>query len=246
MKIVLQNIQKAYGSRRVLDGLDLSVESGEVFVILGESGAGKTTLLRLIAGLERPDKGFIRLGDVAVCGNGRYVEPHERNVGLIFQDLALWPHLTVEKNCDLVMRDKIRKKSDRKTLVHAVLSRFRIAEFAGEYPHTLSAGERQRASLARAYAAGPRALLLDEPLTHLDVHLKKDIMGIICEINESMGVTIVYVTHEPEEARLLGAKSAGILSGGKVIGVGDVDTTLDTFLKKNDNKNSELTKDNGE
>jgi ABC-type sugar transport system ATPase subunit len=206
----------------------LTVQDGEIFVILGRSGTGKTTLLRLIAGLENPDSGSITLGERKVYGNGRVTQPFQRNVRLIFQDLALWPHMTVRQNCEIVIRDMLKDKSLRRKKVEETLERFKISEFANEYPHTLSAGERQRVSLARAVITEPGLLMLDEPLNNLDMHLKRDISGIIHGLNTDMGMTIIYVTHEPDEAALLGAR-CGILSKGTMAKFENVGDALNVF-----------------
>ena len=228
MQIELQNICKRFNNRRILDNLSLTVKSGERFVIMGRSGSGKTTLLRLIAGLDNPCSGTIRLGDVAVFGDGKFVEPHARGLSLIFQELALWPHLTVAQNCEVVLRRLERRKQERKRRVRDMLRDVQILEMADEYPHTLSAGEKQRASLARALITQPRILLLDEPLNYLDIHLKHEIMNLILRTHEVRGITLVYVTHEPDEALLLNA-SVGILDGGNIVISGDAVGMIELF-----------------
>jgi len=230
MQIDLKHISKIFRGKTVLDNLNLTIESGKLFVVMGRSGSGKTTLLRLISGLEHPDAGIIRLGDNTVYGNGRFVQPYERKVGLIFQELALWPHLTVANNCEVVIRHIIKNKHERKERVQEVLKRFHIDRFANEYPHTLSAGEKQRASLARAVIADPKIVLLDEPLNYLDVHLKEEIIRVIKQMNEEMGITILYVTHEPDEASMLDG-ICGILEQGRIETIGRVSETVDYFIK---------------
>lgn len=228
MHIDVQHIYKSFGSRRILEDLCLSVKTGERFVIMGRSGSGKTTLLRLIAGLEDPRSGIIRLGDTTVFGNGARVEPHARCLSLIFQEPALWPHLTVAQNCEIVVRRIVRNKPDRYQRIREILRDTQILEMADKYPHTLSAGEKQRASLARALITQPRILLLDEPLNYLDIHLKEEIINLILQTHEERGITLLYVTHEPDEALLLNT-TVGILDGGHIAATGDASSMISLF-----------------
>ena len=219
MQISLSHICKTFRGKAVLDDMSVYVEHGEMCVILGESGSGKTTLLRLIAGLEKPDSGTLSLGDTKVCGNGKFHQPYERNVGLIFQDLALWPHLSVYQNCEIVLRHRVKYRKERNAMVSETLERFRIADLSAAYPHTLSAGERQRVSLARAIIAEPAVLLLDEPLNNLDVHLKAEISEMLRDLHARQNLTTIYVTHDFGEALLLGTRAC-ILSAGKISHIG--------------------------
>ena len=230
MSLSLTHISKKYAQRSILSDVTVSLQGGELCVIMGRSGAGKTTLLRLIAGLEHPDSGEIRLGDAIVYGDGRCIEPYRRNMGFIFQELALWPHLTVEQHCDIVLKGKIKVGGYRREKIYALLERLQIVRYARSYPHTLSAGEKQRVALARALVTDPQILLLDEPLTYLDVHLRKDIIQLIKEMNGELKMTMLYVTHLPDEALLLGGKT-GILENGRIDTIGDVHDIVEKFVR---------------
>ncbi len=230
MDVRLEHIVKTFDARPILDDLTLSVESGTRFVVMGRSGSGKTTLLRLIAGLDKPDKGTIMLGDRYMAGNGRYIEPHQRSVGFIFQELALWPHLTVRQNCDIILRGRVKETNVRKEKIHNLLEQLEIKEFAESFPHSLSAGEKQRVALARALITQPGILLLDEPLNYLDVHLKRNIMNLIINLQEQSGITMIYVTHLPDEAILFGG-NAGVLDKGVIDKTGPVDEIVKVFTQ---------------
>ena len=149
--LVVTNVRKRFGSHHALDGVSLEIGAGDAVVILGPSGCGKTTLLRLIAGLDVPDSGDIYLSGTHVAGTGRsIVPPHQRGIGFVFQDLALWPHLTVRKNLEFVLVSVKTPRAERTQKVHDVLSLVRIEPLSARYPHELSGGEQQRVALARA------------------------------------------------------------------------------------------------
>jgi ABC-type Fe3+/spermidine/putrescine transport system ATPase subunit len=169
----LRAVTKRFSGRAVVDFVSLAVDAGEIVALLGASGSGKTTLLRLIAGLETPDGGEIRIDGERVAEAGRnLLPPHRRGVGFVFQDLALWPHLTVEGNLNFVLASARTPKRERKERIAETLRMARVEDFARRYPAQLSGGEQQRAALARAVVGKPRLLLLDEPMAHLDLHLK--------------------------------------------------------------------------
>ena len=169
--------------------------------LLGASGCGKTTLLRLVAGLETPDEGEVWIGGGRVAVARRnLVPPHARGVGFVFQDLALWPHLTVAGNLDFVLGAAGVGKRERRGRIDEVLQLVRIEAFARKYPGQLSGGEQQRAAIARALVARPRLLLLDEPMSSLDAELKAELLGELTALQRTLNVTTLYVTHDPEEA----------------------------------------------
>jgi iron(III) transport system ATP-binding protein len=200
----LVGVAKRYGSQPVVDHVSLDVASGDVVVILGPSGCGKTTLLRLIAGLEVPDDGEIWLDDRRVSERGRrLVPPHQRRVGFVFQDLALWPHLTVRENLAFVMGSVGTAKETRDERVRELLALVRIDTLANRYPHELSGGEQQRAALARALVGQPRLLLLDEPFSSLDPDLRATLRSELARLQHTLHVTTVYVTHDREDAAVL-------------------------------------------
>lgn len=202
--ISVRNITKRFASHQALDSVTLEIAPKESVVILGSSGCGKTTLLRLIAGLEIPDSGEIWLGDVQVAGPGRsLLPPYRRQIGFVFQDLALWPHLTVAGNLQFVL-DALRvPRAERSRRIDEALKLVRIDGFAARYPHELSGGEQQRVALARALIGSPRLLLLDEPLSSMDAELRAAMRTELARIQRTLELTTVYVTHDREDAAVL-------------------------------------------
>ena len=200
----LVGVTKRYGSRAVVDHVSLEVSAGETLVILGPSGGGKTTLLRLVAGLEVPDDGEVWLDGRQVARGGRNLEaPHGRRIGFVFQDLALWPHLTVRANLAFVMGSVGVAKAVWDERVKSVLALVRIDALANRYPHQLSGGEQQRAALARALVAEPRVLLLDEPFSNLDPELRQSLRAELAVLQRTLALTTIYVTHDRGDARAL-------------------------------------------
>lgn len=202
--ISVRNITKRFASHQALDSVTLEIAPKESVVILGSSGCGKTTLLRLIAGLEIPDSGEIWLGDVQVAGPGRsLLPPYRRQIGFVFQDLALWPHLTVAGNLQFVL-DALRvPRAERSRRIDEALKLVRTDGFAARYPHELSGGEQQRVALARALIGSPRLLLLDEPLSSMDAELRAAMRTELARIQRTLELTTVYVTHDREDAAVL-------------------------------------------
>lgn len=202
--IVLNDVTKRFGSNAVLDRVSLEVAAGEAVVILGPSGCGKTTLLRLIAGLEVPEDGQVVLnGSTATAGGRVVIPPHERSLGFVFQDLALWPHLTVRENLDFVLGSTGAPRDDRRRRAQEMLELVRVPQLANRYPHQLSGGEQQRVALARAIVGKPRVLLLDEPLSSIDAELRADLRSELARVQRELNLTMVYVTHDREDVALL-------------------------------------------
>ena len=202
--IAMTNVSKRFGAHLALDDISLEIAFGEAAVIIGPSGCGKTTLLRLIAGLEVPDAGQVTLNGSVVATAGRViVPPHQRRLGFVFQDLALWPHFTVQENLDFVLGSSNLARVDRQRRVHDALALVRIEQFSSRYPHQLSGGEQQRVALARAIVGEPRVLLLDEPLSSLDAELRADMRTELARLQRSLKLTTVYVTHDREDATVL-------------------------------------------
>mgnify|MGYP000253551395 CR=1 FL=1 len=214
--IVLEQVSKAYGPRPAVCDLSLTVAAGELLVLLGPSGCGKTTTLRLIAGFEQPDSGRIILANRCVAGPC-WVPPEQRGVGMVFQDGALFPHLTVAENVAFGLATWPR--AARAARVQAVLSLVGLADLAGRYPHQLSAGQQQRVALARALAPQPAVLLLDEPFANLDADLRSQMRQEVARILRQTGVTAVLVTHDQEEALVL-ADRVAVLHQGRLEQVG--------------------------
>ncbi|ELZ14128.1 ABC transporter-related protein [Natrinema thermotolerans DSM 11552] len=194
----LDGIAKRYGSEDVIGDLSLSVRDGEILTLLGPSGCGKTTTLRLIAGLERPNDGRVRLEDDTVAGEGRFVPPEQRDVGVVFQDFALFPHLSARENVAFGLKDWT--ESERDARVDELLELVGLADHGDDHPDELSGGQQQRIALARSLAPEPEMLLLDEPFSNLDVDLRVEMREEVRRIIKETGVTAVSVTHDQEEA----------------------------------------------
>jgi ABC-type Fe3+/spermidine/putrescine transport system ATPase subunit len=198
----VQSVSKRFGRTSALEGVSLEVRPGERVAIVGPSGSGKTTLLRLIAGLETPDAGEIRLAGTS----SRKVRPHERGIGFVFQFPALWPHMSVAENVGFGVR------GDRGR-VGEILRLVELPDYGRRYPDELSGGEMQRVALARALAPRAPMLLLDEPLSHLDDDLRWRMLGVILSTAHETGATLLYVTHDPEEASRVSPRTLRLRAG---------------------------------
>jgi iron(III) transport system ATP-binding protein len=201
----LTGVTKRYQGHGGIADLSLQVSAGESIVVVGPSGSGKTTLLRLIAGLERPDAGEIWLDGRIVAEPKRNTVPaNQRGIGFVFQDLALWPHLTVRGNLDFVAASAGVDKRLRLARIDDVLRSCRVApQFADRYPHQLSGGEQQRVALARALVGSPRLLLMDEPFSSLDPDLRTTLREELASLRRQLRITAVYVTHDAQDAEAL-------------------------------------------
>ncbi|UBV41445.1 ABC transporter ATP-binding protein [Deinococcus taeanensis] len=195
----------------VLDSIDLDVRRGEFFSLLGPSGCGKTTLLRILAGFEHPDAGEVRIAGRDMRG----VPPHRRDVNTVFQSYALFPHMTVQDNVAFGLRMKGVPAPQARERVMTALERVRIAQFATRRPDQLSGGQRQRVALARAIVNEPQVLLLDEPLSALDLKLRKELQVELAHLQETLGITFVFVTHDQEEALVMSDRIA-VMNGGRL------------------------------
>lgn len=210
----LTEITKRFAGRTVVDRLSFVVKEGEIIVLFGPSGCGKTTCLRLIAGLETPDEGEIWISGRCVARSGiNLVPPAARGIGFVFQDLALWPHLTVAGQLDFVLAATDLSRSDRLARRDEILRLVRIDRFARHYPAALSGGEQQRVAIARALVAYPRLLLLDEPFSNLDSDLKSDLLAELASLQRQLKVTTAYVTHNHEETATLAERVIWIREG---------------------------------
>jgi putative spermidine/putrescine transport system ATP-binding protein len=208
-------VRKRYGDVAAVDGVSLEVKRGEFFTLLGPSGSGKTTTLRVIAGFERPDEGRVELGGVDVTGRA----PYARDVNTVFQDYALFPHMTVAENVEYGLRVKGVKRRERRAQAQEALRRVRLGELGARKPIQLSGGQRQRVALARAIVNRPRVLLLDEPLGALDFKLRQEMQIFLKALQQDLGITFVYVTHDQEEALTMSDRVA-VFNEGRVEQVG--------------------------
>jgi putative spermidine/putrescine transport system ATP-binding protein len=209
--ITLSGIRKTYGDVVAVESVDLEIAQGEFFTMLGPSGSGKTTTLRIIAGFERPDSGRVLLGGRDVTG----VPPYARDVNTVFQDYALFPHMTVSENVEYGLRVKGVKRPARRQRADEALKLVRLDGFGGRKPVQLSGGQRQRVALARAIVNHPRVLLLDEPLGALDLKLRQEMQVELKRIQQRVGITFVYVTHDQEEALTMSDRIA-VFSDGRI------------------------------
>ena len=207
-----RSVTKSYGSEIVLSDFNLDVWNGSIVGILGISGSGKTTALRLLAGFDKPDSGIIEMRNRVISSEDTFLPPEERNVGMVFQDYALFPHLNVEKNISFgLSRDEI--KSGR---LEEVLSMCNLETYRNKFPQELSGGQQQRVSLARALAPKPEVILLDEPFTSLDAHMARDLREEVVSLLRQTETTAIIVTHDQEEA-LSVCDIVSVLENGSVI-----------------------------
>jgi putative spermidine/putrescine transport system ATP-binding protein len=211
----LSGIRRTYGDVVAVAGIDLDIGAGEFFTMLGPSGSGKTTTLRVIAGFERPDEGHVELQGVDVTR----VAPSQRAVNTVFQDYALFPHMTVAENVEYGLRVKGMSRKDRRARAEAMLERVRLPGLGNRKPVQLSGGQRQRVALARAIVNGPPVLLLDEPLGALDLKLRQEMQIFLKALQRDLGITFVYVTHDQEEALTMSDRMA-VFNDGRIEQVG--------------------------
>ena len=217
--MVCRGLRRTYGPVTAVDDLDLEVRRGELLAVLGPSGCGKTTLLRLVAGFERPDAGTITIEDTLVAGPGTFLPPERRRVGIVVQDHALFPHLTVAANVAYGLK---ARPGPRDARVAEVLAMVGLEALGQRYPAELSGGQQQRVAIARALALEPDVVLLDEPFANLDAALRARIRFEVRAILKAAGATAVLVTHDQEEALSL-ADRVAVVDRGRIVQVGPPD-----------------------
>jgi iron(III) transport system ATP-binding protein len=212
--IVFDRVSKNFGARVAVDKLSLHIERSERLVFFGPSGCGKTTVLRLLAGLEVPDKGEIRIdGRVVATAAKNLVPPEKRDLGMVFQDLALWPHMTVQQNLMFGLDARGVPRREARLRVRELLERVGLDHRIDAKPHQLSGGEQQRVALARALISRPSILLMDEPLSSLDDERKRAIASDLLGLQSQFGFTLMYVTHDRSEADMLASKVCQMRNG---------------------------------
>jgi iron(III) transport system ATP-binding protein len=212
------NLRKRFGGSPAVDRVTFDVHRGEILALLGPSGCGKTTTLRLIAGLERPDEGYIAVSGRVVADGRVYVPPEARGIGLVFQDYALFPHLTIERNVAFGLHARGRGAAGNRAVrdrVAEMLALLDLTTFPRRYPHQLSGGQQQRVALARALAPNPAVILLDEPFSNLDADMRLTMRRDVQRILRQEGTTAVFVTHDQEEAFEV-ADRIGVLNSGRL------------------------------
>ena len=222
-QVSLVGTGKRYGAVRALAGVDLEVAAGKFLVLLGPSGSGKTTLVRSLAGIERLDEGEIHIGGRLVSGPGTYVPSEKRDLAMVFQDYALWPHLTAAGNVGYALKRRKLAADQAKARSLEALERVGLSGLGARYPHELSGGQQQRVALARAIVAKPGLLLFDEPLSNLDTDLRERLRVEISTLTRESGATAVYITHDQAEAFAL-ADVIGVLDQGRLVQLADPET----------------------
>jgi iron(III) transport system ATP-binding protein len=216
-RLTFERVERRYAGVRALSGFSLDIAPAEVVCLLGPSGCGKTTLLRVAAGIERPTAGRVLINDQEVAGPDRFVPPEKRNVGLMFQDFALFPHLSILDNVAFGLKSLPREDARREAL--AALARVGLERYARDYPHILSGGEQQRVALARAIVPRPAVMLMDEPFSGLDVQLRERLQEETLQLLRETRATCLIVTHAPAEAIRLGDRVA-VMRAGRLVQAG--------------------------
>jgi iron(III) transport system ATP-binding protein len=214
----------------LFEDFSLAFKQGEITVILGESGSGKSTLLRLIAGLELPADGSISINNTVMNSSWRFVQPEKRGVGMVFQDYALFPHMTVAKNIKFGLQKMNRKEKQER--MEEMLELVGMKEYGNRFPYELSGGQQQRVALARALAPNPSLILFDEPFSNLDTKLQIQIRDELHSILKRTGITSIFVTHDEEDARAIG-DNVILLNQGEIKGAGKPEIVLSNKKEEN-------------
>jgi len=221
--IEIENLEKGFGKKTALADVSLEVYKNEIFGVFGPSGCGKTTLLRVIAGLERPEEGRVILRSKEVCSRNLFVQPEKRNVSFIFQDLALWPHMTVREHLEFILGKDIKK-------IESVLKVIGLEKNINSRPEQLSGGEKQRLAIGRALAQNSDVLLLDEPFSSLDIEMKEKMKKFLLKLKEKYSLTILYVTHDVLDI-IDFCERVAEMKDGKILRIGESREIMKRFLK---------------
>ena len=209
VSINIENVTKRYGNHTVIPNLSLNIKNGEFFTLLGPSGCGKTTILRMISGFNSIEAGIIKFDDKIIND----IPAYKRNIGMVFQNYAIFPHMTVRENIEYGLKLRKESKQDIKNKVDKILNIVKIEEYQNKLPEILSGGQQQRVALARAIVISPSVLIMDEPLSNLDAKLRIEMRNVIKDIQKQIGITTVYVTHDQEEALAISDRIAIIKDG---------------------------------
>lgn len=220
-QLTFENIERRYDDAFALKGFNLDIAPGELVCLLGPSGCGKTTLLRIAAGIEKPSEGRVLINGQEMAGPNRFVPPEQRGVGLMFQDFALFPHLTILDNVAFGLKSLPRDEAKKQAL--AILTRVRMQAYADRFPHILSGGQQQRIALARAIVPRPSVMLMDEPFSGLDVQLRHNMQEETLALLRETQATTIIVTHHPEEAMRLSDRIA-VMDKGRLVQISDAQT----------------------
>jgi iron(III) transport system ATP-binding protein len=214
--VAVAGARRSFGPKPAIDGVSLTVDAGSFVVLLGPSGSGKTTLLRCVAGIERLDAGTITIGGRDCAGPGRHVPPEQRSLAMVFQDYALWPHMTAQRNVEFALRRLHLRGAEAQERAAGMLTRVGLGHLRHRYPNEMSGGEQQRVALARALVGEAGLVLYDEPLSNLDADLREQLRLEIATLSRSSGATSLYITHDQAEAFALGDRIA-VLRGGRIM-----------------------------
>lgn len=247
VNINIKNAVKRYGENTILSGLSVNIKEGELFTLLGPSGCGKTTLLRMIAGFNSIEGGEFYFNDLVI----NQMSPSKRNIGMVFQNYAIFPHLTVRENVKFGLKNRKLNKEEIDQATNEMLKTMQIEQYADRLPEKLSGGQQQRVALARAIVIKPDVLLMDEPLSNLDAKLRVEMRSVIRDIQRSVGITTVYVTHDQEEAMSISDRIA-VMKDGFIQHIGTpkniyqrpANTFVATFIGRSNMINGQLKLEN--
>lgn len=233
--IVVENLTKSFGKNEVLKGISLEVSRDEVLALIGPSGCGKSTLLRIIAGLEQPESGCVNIDGIMASSASKVIAPEKRRLAMIFQDLALWPHMTAEAHIRFILKARYHTKDSLRDDIQEIFAAVNLNGQAKHYPHQLSGGEQQRLAIARALAQKPDYVLMDEPFSNLDPILKQELAQFVSALKSKLKMGIIYVTHNVEDLVRIADRIA-VMDRGRLKQIGKKEAVfnqpIDDFVRK--------------